>query len=292
MDALPLTIELDSSSVASSPKGIIEGKSARIRSRHRKAKLRKELTRDMIGALNTLYGAKPVGEPCGEPNLVRQSVLQHLCDLGEDVCRRGLGRSAATNIRGDRTSYEQGNCEGLQLEVDKVSLPLNAVAGTANMLDLLPEPERTLYSSGKNVLLSCDEVPQQRRVWKGVATGQYECLIEKLRSNGIVGLRRERPKVINGIFGVPKQDKQRLIIDARNANAHFVTPANPDLPNPGMFTGMIAERGTKLFFTKSDMDNFYHRLRLPDWLTDYFGLPSVTTSEGRMYPVVLTVPMG
>ena len=131
---------------------------------------------------------------------------------------------------------------------------------------------------------------QIRRTFKKAGEEEYKKLIQTLTNNGMVELRGEKPKVINGIFGVPKKGKQCLIIDARNANNHFIEPDDPKLPNPGIFPLLMARNS--LFFAKSDMDNFYHRLRLPRWITTYFGLPPVNTEEGTKWHVVMTVPMG
>ena len=91
--------------------------------------------------------------------------------------------------------------------------------------------------------------------------------------NVMVELRDREPKLINGAFGVPKGDKQRLIIDARNANGYFVKPYNQELPNPGDFSQLICK--SELFFAKSGMENLYHRLRLFRWVATYFGLPPI-----------------
>lgn len=77
----------------------------------------------------------------------------------------------------------------------------------------------------------------------------------------MVELREKKPKVINGIFGVPKKDKKRLVIDASNAKNHFIKPDDLKLRNPKIFPALIAK--DKLSFAKSDMENFYHRFRLP-----------------------------
>lgn len=123
-----------------------------------------------------------------------------------------------------------------------------------------------------------------------------------------------RPKVINGVFCVPKQgtDSLRLIIDARSANDVFVEPPHVELPTPDLLARMIPEPSRPLFVAKVDLDNFYHRLRLPEWMRSFFALPAVTAGEvglfgavveedgvttvlrssDMIYPACTTLPMG
>jgi hypothetical protein len=112
-----------------------------------------------------------------------------------------------------------------------------------------------------------------------------------------------QPKIVNGIFGVPKvQDAIRLIIDCRPANGAFVEPPHVDLPTPDKFCELRMPSDKKLFVAKVDCDNFYHRLKLPVWLREYFGLPAVRAGDvglGSKYgpdtlihPCCATLPMG
>jgi hypothetical protein len=112
-----------------------------------------------------------------------------------------------------------------------------------------------------------------------------------------------QPKVVNGIFGVPKDENAiRLIIDCRPANGAFVDPPHVELPTPDKFCELRMPSDKKLYVAKVDCDNFYHRLRLPPWLREYFGLPAVRAADvglGDKYgpdtlihPCCATLPMG
>lgn len=72
-------------------------------------------------------------------------------------------------------------------------------------------------------------------------------------------------------------DVQGLIIDVRNANLLLQDPLPLDLPNPGHIEELYFDGGQTLFVAKSDMDNYYHIFKMPHWISDYFGLPPVST---------------
>ena len=178
------------------------------------------------------------------------------------------------------------------LDPAAVSLPEEGVAGSAEMLCLLPQEERARYECVEGMLRSDAQEEPPRKPFRGVKQGLYEELVNQLVERGILSLQKEEPTVINGIFGVPKGEKQRLIIDARNANALFEEPPKVELPNPGDLAQLIMEQKAPLYVAKSDMDNFYHRLRMPKWLRQYFGLPQVTLEGEQWWPIVRVLPMG
>ena len=107
-------------------------------------------------------------------------------------------------------------------------------------------------------------------------------------------LVKERPKEINGLFGVHKDNgtKQRLILDARRANLHFVTPGDPNLPHAGTITQLHNKDKKELVVGKIDIDNFYHRIALPDRLKTYFGLPKIRLGGQIFWPQMRSIPIG
>ena len=114
------------------------------------------------------------------------------------------------------------------------------------------------------------------------------------------------PMVVNGLFGVGKPDgSMRLIVDARPANACFRLPPKVRLPSPEVLGGLVMQEGRRVFTAKCDLDNFYHRLRVPAWLRPYFALPpvprhqvAVDESESAgdntemLFPCLTALPMG
>ena len=110
---------------------------------------------------------------------------------------------------------------------------------------------------------------------------------------GVIGVQKQKPNVINGMFAVEKDEtKQRLTFDGRRANLYFETPAKPELPRPGILTQLTEEESEDLYAGKTDLDNFYHRILLPTWVQQYFGLPKVKVGKNWVYPYITSVPMG
>lgn len=178
----------------------------------------------------------------------------------------------------------------------KVSLP--STAGTARLLDLLP-PHLTQQYSSPDLLLRPEPARCKSRARAFCASRQeYIDLIRRLLQLDMVRLESS-VHVVNGLFAVPKdQDSLRLIIDARPANAIFDEPPPVQLPTPDLLAQLQVSSFDTVFAAKVDLDNFYHRLRLPDWMVKYFGLPSLHSSElglagdQLLYPCCTTLPMG
>ena len=64
----------------------------------------------------------------------------------------------------------------------------------------------------------------------GVAPGQYEPLVFLLQKHGIVELVATPGEAVQGVFGVPKGDLARLILNAVPANLLCKVPPDPGLP--------------------------------------------------------------
>ena len=126
-----------------------------------------------------------------------------------------------------------------------------------------------------------------------VLDGEYPPLIHRLVDAGVVEYTDAPPHVVCGLFGVPKGNQLRLLVDARPANAMHSTPPPPGLPS----ITSVAKLGTlsecRLYGGALDLSQFFHRLLLPPELAVYFGLPAVVDEHGvTRYLVWCTAPMG
>ena len=183
------------------------------------------------------------------------------------------------------------------LQADKVSLP--SAAGTVPLLDLLPPDLSAVYNDPHQLLLSSPRPGRQPRARMDVAPSEYVKLIKRMMPLGMLHFTMH-PKVVNGIFATPKPDGlQRLIINARPGNHAMVDPPHVSLPTPDVTARLAVPPGHKLYVGKTDIDNFYHRLLLPEWMWPYFALPAVSSAaiglpgpDRLVYPCCRTLPMG
>ena len=127
-------------------------------------------------------------------------------------------------------------------------------------------------------------------------------VLARLRRLDMVDFTTERPPVVNGLFAVPKGDKQRLIVDCRPVNDLLVPSPHVDLPTPDLVASFAVPDGETLVAAKCDLDNFYHRLKMPRAWWRYFALPAVSARDvgglpgvppdAQVWPCITTVPMG
>ena len=184
---------------------------------------------------------------------------------------------------------------------ESVSLPSSLTA--IRMLDFLP-PELRLYYENPATCLRPDPPQKLPRPFMGATSSEYVKLLRRLRHIGMVSFRTS-VKAVNGVFAVPKgESSQRLILDCRPANALFNPVFYTELPTPADLSNLLLPAGVPVYATKCDLDNYYHRIVVPDWMVPYFGLPKVRASDidptladefgadAEVFPAFLRLPMG
>jgi hypothetical protein len=181
----------------------------------------------------------------------------------------------------------------------KVSLPQQS--GTADLLALLPPHLASVYSQ-PHLLLRPPAVKLHRRRAFKCDNHQYKELLLRMISRNMIAFTTD-PLVVNGLFGVPKDNGEsiRLIIDARPVNSMFIDSPPVSLPTPDLIASLNVQRDTVLHAAKIDLDNFYHRIRLPKVWWRYFCLPCVRAGDIGLnnyspdmwvYPMCTSLPMG
>jgi hypothetical protein len=184
---------------------------------------------------------------------------------------------------------------------DRISLP--SVPGAVDIVNLLPPKLVEAYSTPNEKLFRAPSDRPKAPVTRlcGDQT-EWVKLVRRMAVAGMVDFTTA-PKVLCGVFAVPKDEHHdRLIIDARPTNTWFVEPDPVALPTPDLLAGLSTDRSVPLFVAKVDLDNFYHRLRLPHWMRAYFALPAVRAgdvgvgdrfgSDTWVHPCCVTLPMG
>jgi hypothetical protein len=184
---------------------------------------------------------------------------------------------------------------------NRIALP--ATPGSVDLLSLLPphiakryaEPNDSLFRPASDQLPS----PPPRRV---ASAAEWSLTVRRLLAADMVDFT-VRPAVVNGVFAVTKDaTADRFIVDARPANSVFAEPPPVQLPTPDLLARLVADPSRPLYVAKVDLDNFYHRLRLPAWLHPYFALPPVRAgdvgvgdrfgADTLVFPCCKTLPMG
>lgn len=194
------------------------------------------------------------------------------------------------------------SADAVAIDADAVSLP--AKAATCKIARFLSPALKQLYMSPAALLKrSCDAGSRRVRRCFLVKDGHYPRLLQRMDSCGMLAWSTVAPEVVNGLFAVPKGDGgQRLIIDARRANALFADPACVALPSGELLGDCEAARGVPVFSGKADCADFYHCLEMPEQWWTFFGLPPVHPADVGLshrfpdaqliWPMVRTLPMG
>ena len=210
-------------------------------------------------------------------NAAQGLASQYLSDTADHAIRRGIFPRLDGWVQNAGVEYcDQVENSRVWLDPDLLSLPPDGVAGTRKFVELLDPEIRAQYEKDENMVRGEDERKRAPKPFLGIEEEKYGKLIRKLFDKNLVGLQDEKPTVVDGVFAVPKEEgKQRLIIDARAANAVLREPPKVFLPNPGHLANRYLGFKGDLHFWKSDTDNFYHRLAMPEWLHQYFCLPKV-----------------
>jgi hypothetical protein len=187
------------------------------------------------------------------------------------------------------------------LMINTKCLSLPTVAATANIIDLLSDNVAEIYKDPTKLLRPSDKVKRAPHAFM-CTHDEYPSLIKQLHTIGMLTFISHQPKAINGIFAVAKDtNKQRLILDARPANALFIDAPGVALPSPEIFCELKIPTSEELFVAKCDLDNYYHRLRMPESWWEYFALPAVRAgdvsidhypADSLIYPCLVTLPMG
>ena len=186
------------------------------------------------------------------------------------------------------------------------AVPAPGTSATADPRDLLPKNE--LFRLKEDYVLknindrqSLEEL-NRRRIHLGVKPGQYPKLLSKMVSADMIEFRTLYNSIVeNSIFGVWKipGKSQRVIWGGERANMLF----NPDarsveLPTPDIVSSLRLEQGDQLYLSSCDISQFFNRLKVPEFLIPYLGLPRVKASEvgidqkGYVVPCLRCVPMG
>ena len=277
--------------------------SRRIQQRHQRRVQISRLANDAVDALNMLHRSFATSVPLSFAiHSSRDRLCSNIYERASVFVRR-LASCESDDLYSSSLDFPQthpyhSTPDVVPLIADLISLP--DTAGSVPLLDLLPPDVRLRYTTPLATILpegnrSACRGPQ----FHGANATEYRRLIVRMSRLRMLSFTHE-PAVVNSVFAVRKDGgKQRLIIDARVSNLAFADPPRVELPTPEVTAQLCVPSRSKLFIAKVDLDNFYHRLVLPEWLQPYFALPPVPSSlvglpgpDVLVYPCCRTLPMG
>ena len=187
------------------------------------------------------------------------------------------------------------------INASKIALPKDGVS--VNLIDQLPPRLAALYADPCNIL--ADELPEHLRTGSAFAKKEEYIALARLLLDGQFAELTTDPIAVNGVHAVEKPDgSQRIIVDARAANECFIRPAAVQLPNGGDVANLVhyAQHDRPLFGAKVDLDNFFHRFRMPAAYLPFFALPPLRAADigvghvygddTMVYPCLNRLPMG
>lgn len=217
----------------------------------------------------------------------------------------GRSRPSDDSFNTDIFAYTSNSDHSrVPLVAQQIALPVQP--GAVDLLNSLPDHIRVTYSKLDSLLASdathAKAAAHIPRPSVFAPTGEYPRILDRLKQLDMLDYTLA-PKAVNGLFGIDKGDgTQRLILDARQANACFVPPPAVQLPTPDVFAALRTQQGVPVYAAKVDIDAFFHRFVLPDHLRPFFALPAVRAADlglsdrygadTMVYPCVNRLPMG
>ncbi|CAK9105137.1 unnamed protein product [Durusdinium trenchii] len=217
--------------------------------------------------------------------------------------------------------YDDGGGPGLLVgyERSKVSLP-RGQRKPVDLAGLLPQREKEqLQDFRSHMLLSPEEMAAELE--KGLDgccyldpvlqanKKAYHQFIAGLIECELLGFTIT-PKVQIGAFFVSKKNqKQRLVVDARRANRLFRTPPTTALGSVDCWSRLEVEQPNRLFIAQEDVKDYFYRLGISKELGEYFSLPAIDLHalqqelpdlppeladqhDAPIYPHLQVLPMG
>ena len=79
------------------------------------------------------------------------------------------------------------------------------------------------------------------------------------------------------------QGRQRLIVDARETNRHFKRPPSVALARPEALAGLECSADSRFWISTVDVRDAFHRMAVPEDLSDCLALPGGTAREFGVY---------
>ena len=246
------------------------------------------------------------------------------------------GKAALSSLLAGRSVYTMGGAPAAlaPYQRDRVSLPV-LIGTVPTITDLLAGGDRAQLEEGEERFLRNASDLRTLHEERGAVRPYTDPRLSTNRRALFVFLRVLLGRRLLGFSRVPRarigtffvwkkgREKMRLILDAREASRIFRDPPGVQLLSAeGLASFQVESSGVPavglpdslaslmLHFQTADVDNCFHRLRLPAWLRPFFCWPSVTLRElgvaaadadlcgpladldEPLFPTAISLPMG
>lgn len=252
------------------------------RSQQRVSKARKvtQVANGAIRALNVLHGGMSTSRFAHPSHSSLPEVSIRAVESISGSARRYVSR-VAPHLGGlsDDTflpssllvpSYAGGD-EAVRLESSAVSLPSSP--GGCDFLEFLPDDMVSLYATPNPALFDAPPSPPSPSAFLVSSDEDWLSLVRRMYKLNMLSFTLS-PKCVNGAFALPKEGgKQRFLFDGRPINSRMCPPPELALCTPDYLSRLEVPEGERLYVFKEDVDNYFHRLRVPVWMRPYFALP-------------------
>lgn len=240
-----------------------------------------------------------------------ERVASKLLSASERYVRRRRQGSAATlsasepplnhSSQSHTFQYATARSQAVSLIADRVALPTES-SDAIEIQSALPANIAREYARPHQALVGDPAKARSQPAAFLASRIEYARLVRRLISLGMCRLSTHA-LVVNGLFCVPKDDWWlRLIIDCRPVNAVFADAPSLVLPTPDVLASARIPRDRRIKVAHSDVDNAFHRMRLPAWMQLYFALPALRAADvgaeaefgadTLVYPLLTRLPMG
>jgi len=263
-----------------------------------------------IDTLNHLYSAPPLHTVSS----VRAKDFSQSIFIKALAMFSQVSPSSATQPFSDDDGYASSFSTLTKISADLVSLP--AIAGTFDTAKFCPPPLSD-FLHAKSGALENTTVAQLAssvvRPCHQCNPGEYPRLLARMYNAGMLRFvpsnSQTSPRIVPplGVFAVWKvtNEKQRLIVDARPANAFFTTPPYESTSGDNLAT-IVVPPGASLQVAKIDLADYFHCCALPLETQSFLRLPQVSpkvlkfdiwdvnwkSRPESVTPLLTTLPMG
>ena len=265
------------------------GKSRKAKAYHTRQHLTQQRLKDGIESLNELFGSETSSDYFTSDMTQEQIVATD--HLNSCVCESPPPQplmqpdAALAMLLHSNSVYKSDDLCAVRSDLApydcaKLSCPQNADF-LMDVAESLSAPDSRLISGSGEHLLLTDTQYADKVDLDGGKIRPYMCpslhkradyvtFIAQIMQGGMLVPGRESRALLTPFFVKKKNDKIRLVLDARGVNQCFRPPKKPRLGSCASLSELQIPEGERLYISTSDIKDCFYSMRAPEWLHPYF----------------------